>query len=211
MISALVQCSQLQTREFEVMEAREKRVQSQWRVFLNPQSSFPMFQSRDWLQDGPGEGEVFYFFFGNKVTGQPEPSGQEFCMEASIGSNRHALANGDQKTQPVRLGCQVLLAVAFRSAFITTTEGFGQNDRLSGSVSGIRFGHLRVKLPHEAECNCNKTLSRTSFTMHYLAVSSSTALHHLFLKMASVSFQAACVQDAPSLKPRCHILPKALG
>lgn len=211
MISALVQCSQLQTREFEVMEAREKRVQSQWRVFLNPQSSFPMFQSRDWLQDGPGEGEVFYVFFGNKVTGQPEPSGQEFCMEASIGSNRHALANGDQKTQPVRLGCQVLLAVAFRSAFITTTEGFGQNDRLSGSVSGIRFGHLRVKLPHEAECNCNKTLSRTSFTMHYLAVSSSTALHHLFLKMASVSFQAACVQDAPSLKPRCHILPKALG
>lgn len=63
MISALVQCSQLQTREFEVMEAREKRVQSQWRVFLNPQSSFPMFQSRDWLQDGPGEGEVFYVFF----------------------------------------------------------------------------------------------------------------------------------------------------
>lgn len=141
-------------------------MQSQWRVFLNVQSSFLMFQPRGWLQDGPGKGEVFYVFW--EQSGQPEPSGQEFCMEASIGSNRHALANGDQKTQPVRLGCQGLLAVAFRCAFVTTTEGFGQNDRLSGSVSGIRFGHLSVKLPHEAECNCNKTLSLTGFTMHYL-------------------------------------------
>ena len=53
------------------------------------------------------------FFFGGEESSQLEPSGQEFCMEASIGSNRHALANGDQKTQPVRLGCQVLLAVGF--------------------------------------------------------------------------------------------------
>lgn len=56
------------------MKAREKESAVTVESFPE-QSSFPMFQSRGWLQHGPGKGEVFYGFF-MFFLGQHEPSGQ---------------------------------------------------------------------------------------------------------------------------------------